>query len=188
MAVFVDAKYDRKSGRVGLLSHAGRLVARLHCHRCGAHEDWNINGRAPPPDQLITHFKNAGWSIRNRDICPACQVRTKEITKVATVNDNKAELPTPAVRAAKVKATEHLMAYFNMQTGQYDVGWSDDRVAKESGMPIQWVVKRREEDFGPLREPDEFVQLRCEVEGLTSEVGKLMGKIDAMAKRNGWAA
>ncbi len=96
-------------------------------------------------------------------------------------------VPSDAVKAARRKANELLMFQFNVEQGAYEDGWSDERVAKESGMPVAWVSKRRDEEYGPLKEPSEFVEIRNEAKALASEIGKLQAKLDAMSKRNGWS-
>ena len=107
---------------------------------------------------------------------------TAELKKATPTNP----APTAAVKAMRRKANEHLMAYFDVETGIFDKGWSDERISKESGMPVAWVIKRREEEYGPLKEPNEFEEIRHEAKALASEIGKLQSKIDAMSKRNGW--
>ena len=94
--------------------------------------------------------------------------------------------PTPSAKANIRKANELLMFQFEVETGQYIDGYSDDRVAKESGMPVAWVTKRRESEYGPLKEPTEFDTLRCELSELSSSLSKLQSKLDDMSRRNGW--
>lgn len=106
------------------------------------------------------------------------------MTNVAPIKPEP--VPTDAVKAARRKANELLMFHFEVETGRFEDGWSDDRVAKESGMPLAWVAKRRDEEYGPLREPSEFAELREQAKALASEIGKFQAKLDAMSKRNGW--
>ena len=95
--------------------------------------------------------------------------------------------PTPSARASRAEAVTAIVSYFNVAEGRYEDGWSDARIAKETGLPEDFVAKRRNEDFGPIKEPKEFAELRAEAKSLASEIGKLQAKLDAMVKRNGWS-
>jgi hypothetical protein len=88
--------------------------------------------------------------------------------------------------ALRRQANEHLHTYFNHETGQYDEGWSDERIAKEFGLSPQWVTKHREENHGALKEPSELAEVRGQIDTLTSELGKLRAKLDAIARKGGW--
>lgn len=110
----------------------------------------------------------------------------KEITPMSNVAPVKTEqAPTEAVKAARRKANEFLMFNFDVDKGRYEDGWSDERVAKESGMPLAWVVRRRDEEYGPLKEPSEFAELRKEAAALASEIGKLNAKLEVLLRQNG---
>lgn len=189
----IPQPYVRQCAPVVPLSDGRAMIARIECAQCGGHDEWRITSRRPPPDILPKHFANKGWRIGRKPLCHACQqsvAKEKHMPEaVQNVTPIKPEsAPSMEVRAMKLKATELLMAYYSMEHGRYDDGWSDERVAKESGMPPAWVTKRREEDFGPLREPTEFEAIRKEASELASAIGKLQAKLDAMSKRNGWKA
>lgn len=190
----LPSDYIKACAPVSPLMSGGAVVARVECAQCGAHSDWRINTSRPPPEVLPKHFANKGWRMSKKPLCPDCQSR-KETPMTA---EKITALQIPAVRAAnaapsdaarrmRTKAVEHLVAYFDPENGKYEDGWSDEIIAKETGLPVAWVTKRREEDFGPLKEPGEFQEIRSEVSQLASEIGKLTSKLDAMAKRNGWA-
>jgi len=186
--VMLNASYHRTAAPVEVTSTMGRVTARVECAQCGAHDDWKIAGRLPPADILPKHFANKGWSLRKRPVCPVCNAPSKKEPDMSNVAPIKPEVaPTDAVKAMRRKANELLMFEFEVETGRYKDGWSDERVAKESGMPVAWVTKRRDEEYGPLKEPAEFAEVRAEAKALASEIGKLQAKLDAMAKRNGWA-
>lgn len=184
----LGAAYLRTAAPVEATISAGRFVARVECAQCGARDEWVVANKAPPADILAKHFAQKGWNVRKRPICPACNTPQKKETDMNNVAPIKPDaIPTDAVKAARRKANELLMFQFNVENGCFEDGWSDDRVAKESGMPLAWVTKRRDEEYGPLKEPCEFAEVRAEAKALASEIGKLQSKLDAMAKRNGWA-
>lgn len=53
-------------------------------------------------------------------------------------------------RKARLDVDLLLVDNFDPATGRYKAGWSDDRVAKEAGMALDFVVKRREAEHGHL--------------------------------------
>lgn len=182
-----NKSYARELAPIEIANHMGKILARAQCCQCGGHEEWNT-GRVPPPEVVTKHFAQKGWKVRKRLICPICNAPQKKELSMNNVAPIKPEpAPTDAVKAARRKANELLMFEFEVEAGRYKDGWSDERVAKESGMPLAWVVKRRDEEYGPLKEPSEFGEVRAEAKVLASEIGKLQAKLDAMAKRNGWA-
>jgi hypothetical protein len=184
-----NANYTRIAAPVELLNRMGRVAARIECAQCGGHDEWQIPGRTPPPEALPKHFTQRGWILRKRPVCPVCNSSKPEkeiaVSNVATLKSAPAN--SNEARQARSAAVTALVTYFNPETGSYEDGWSDERIAKETGLSKDFVAKRREEDFGPIREPSEFAEVRAEAKALASEIGKLQEKLNAMAKRNGWS-
>lgn len=179
--------YLSKAAPVEPTIQHGRVVARLTCSECGAKDEWTVASKMPPPEILTKHFSNKGWSVRKRPTCPNCNAPKEKpvMSNVAPIKTEQA--PTEAVKAARRKANEFLMFHFDVENGRYEDGWSDERVAKDSGMPIAWVVKRRDEEYGPLKEPGEFAEIREQAKVLASEIGKLNARLAMIAKSNGWS-
>lgn len=189
----IKPSYIREAGPVEVSVLGGRLSARVECHSCGSHEEWHIATKTPPAEILRKHFSQKGWRMSKRSICPACTskaqkpqiVKEVQMTNVAPIKPEPA--PTEAVKAARRKANELLMFHFDVEAGRYDEGWSDERVAKESDMPVAWVLKRREDEYGTLKEPQEIDEIRGELYNLTERLAELRSKLDALVKKNGWA-
>lgn len=201
--------YISKAAPVEPTIQNARVVARLTCSECGAKDEWTVASKMPPPEVLTKHFSNQGWLVRKKPSCPACRIKILKgvarcqhlLIKATATTDSKQEAPimsnvasikteqapTEAVKAARRKANEFLMFNFDVEKGRYEDGWSDERVAKESGMPLAWVVKRRDEEYGPLKEPSEFAELRKEVGALSAALTALQAKMADMARRNGWS-
>lgn len=55
---------------------------------------------------------------------------------------------------------------FDAEKGEYLHGYSDERIAKETGISIDGVKKYRIDGFGKLRAPTELDSLKREVEEL----------------------
>lgn len=66
----------------------------------------------------------------------------------------------------------------------YDVAWSDERVAKDLGIPRSYVKEIREQNFGPVQENtevQEFIKdvaaLQEKILGVSSELKQLSDKL-----------
>ncbi len=113
-----------------------------------------------------------------------------------------------AARTARRLATLLLEEKFDVATGQYRDGYTDEKVAKETGAALAFVFKRREDDFGPLKVPgdlqdcrDEIARIRLsaqqqleaiEVENrqkiglIVRDLDNCVNRIETLVRRNGW--
>lgn len=69
------------------------------------------------------------------------------------------DVPPPAATAARTEDARKarldvdmlLVDNFRPAEGRYRDGWDDERVAREAGMSVDFVARRREADHGPLK-------------------------------------
>lgn len=73
---------------------------------------------------------------------------------------------TPTTVTAMRKVFAALEDNFDAEKGEYLHGYSDERIAKETGISIDGVKKYRIDGFGKLRAPTELESLKREVEEL----------------------
>lgn len=73
---------------------------------------------------------------------------------------------TPTTVTAMRKVFAALEDNFDAEKGEYLHGYSDERIAKETGISIDGVKKYRIDGFGKLRAPTEMESLKREVEEL----------------------
>lgn len=73
---------------------------------------------------------------------------------------------TPTTVSAMRKVFAALEDNFDAEKGEYLHGYSDERIAKETGISVDGVKKYRIDGFGKLRAPTEFDVLKREVEEL----------------------
>lgn len=181
------SNYARQIAPVVALSGAGgRTTFRLGCDQCGGKDEWTVAGNIPPNEIPPKHFRQKGWLIAKRVTCPACR-KPKEKIMAAVTPIKPPPAPSADVRELRREAHALIELTFDIAAGCYKDGYSDERIANESGMPVSWVSKRREDEFGPLKVPAEFLEVKAEASELASAIGKLQAKLDAMVKRNGWA-
>lgn len=164
-------------------------TARLECGQCGGHEDWKLD-KLPPPNILHKHFATRGWQLRKRIICPSCASR-KDKPMTATPKPPLAIVATETADAIKAKRREAHTAielYFDIAKGAYREGYSDERIAQDTGLSVDWVAKRREEEFGPLKEPDELAELRRHLVSAAETVAAIEARFNKLCLAKGWAA
>lgn len=73
---------------------------------------------------------------------------------------------TPTTVSAMRKVFAALEDNFDAEKGEYLHGYSDERIAKETGISVDGVKKYRIDGFGKLRAPTELEVLKREVEEL----------------------
>lgn len=71
--------------------------------------------------------------------------------------------PTVDARKAQFAANRLLDEHYSDELRRYEAGWSDARIATETGAAEAWVAETREAVYGPMGDP--------EVEALESQLG-----------------
>lgn len=178
--------------RVGLTLH-------VPCEKGGHVVDVPVRSGLPP-DVIAKQMLNKGWSFGSRLSCPECGRRraksNPDSKKIAMSTTDKPQA-SDAARKAKRLVYQALEDAYDDVAKRYRNGWSDDRVAKETGAAPAFVKQIREQDFGPLGEPVELASLRHEVDALRAEASAsnadLIRRVDALAQKltnicrqNGW--
>lgn len=186
----MDQRYTAKVSPAGVLSDQGAMVAHVECAQCGAHDRWRMTS-VPEPAVIHRHFTRRGWQIKRKAICPQCKSKTKKEAKpmVSTAKPipQPAQVPNPELRERRREAHDLIAMSFNIGKGQYEEGYSDQRIAKETSMPEAWVRQRREEEFGPIKQPDEIAELRQQLASLTAMAADVSTRLDKIVAKNGWA-
>lgn len=183
-----STRFIRDCLPVELITKCGAELARVECAQCGIHTEWHYPARMPP-EGIKRHFTSTGWALRNRSTCPACIKRKKEQKPMVTVAQIKsAPAPSFDAKAARRDAHELIAITFDIPTGQYRDEYSDERIAKETGVSIEWVKQRREDEFGPMKEPDELAQMRKQLADAAEAVAEIKARFEKLCTTKGWAA
>lgn len=184
--------YGRQSAWEGLVPFfdGGKFCARATCATCGANRVWRSE-RGGDPSISVKRARQSGWRL-GRITCPDCVAKAKEkkVNTKANVTPIKADtqIPSPDARQKRRDAHELIALAFDLANGIYKDGYSDARIAKETGLSEDWVARRREDEFGPLKEPDELAALRAELVGAAQTIAQVQAKFEALSKKMGWAA
>lgn len=167
-----------------------RPVQVIACSRCGAEETKSAaHGVRVDEHTLATAFRSKGWRVedrRDRHLCPACaakqqdEARARRAEKEAALAEQKPDRsPAAAVKLGELYMM--LSDAYEPARKLYKQGWSDDRIAKETGLAIEFVRSRREQDFGPLAPPD---MTEDEITSLVDGAAKTLGQIKQDIERS----
>lgn len=89
---------------------------------------------------------------------------------------------TPVTVAAMRKVFALLEDYFDASNGIYKNGYSDKKIATETGLSVEAVKKYRVDGFGKLQAPSELITLRQQIDELETLFLKTETDIKAQIK------
>lgn len=95
-------------------------------------------------------------------------------TKLAAAN------PTPATGQALRKVFSILEDHFDAEAGCYAAGYSDEAIAKDTGISIEAVKNYRVSAFGKLKPPSEFYKVQQDL----TELEKLYLTLESNMKES----
>lgn len=108
-----------------------------------------------------------------------------------------ASKPTPAAMKAQANMFALLTTNFDSEAGTFTPGWSDAKVATDTGLAVEHVTEFSRAAFGELKEPSEVRALRDDINALDAlakeqagsiqqEVASLRSRLAELSRR--WAA
>jgi len=156
--------HSYKEGALGrsLTSRSGvggaTLTAHLQCSVCPKKGDLKVRSLMPP-EPIDQKFAQAGWKL-DPHRCPDCIDRIAQEKIMTTA----AKITVPANAFGKAFAL--LGTHFNAERGQFEQGWSDQKIAAETGLAPAAVAEFRKGSFGELKEAPEVASLRADIASL----------------------
>ncbi|CDN52519.1 Hypothetical protein RG1141_CH01540 [Neorhizobium galegae bv. officinalis bv. officinalis str. HAMBI 1141] len=175
------------------------VAYRIDCSGCPAVGFYpQKRGGVPrPPPAITEHFRGMNWIVGSsprKDLCPACAKRRKprkEKSMDQTVKATRpvAEPPRECTREDRRIIMEKLDEVYGKDA--YKAPWTDNAVAKDLGVPRDWVLKLREEFFGPAGSNplfDEYLEKQAALAAQASTVCDLAKRADVAASdcRKAW--
>lgn len=106
-------------------------------------------------------------------------LRAKETQPVQAPTTVQLTPPPPLTVDQRANVRAALDDCFNVTTGSYAAGWSDQIIAAKMGVPWQSVARLREAAYGPIKTDAELEQLKADGKLIDKSVGQM---IDAIAK------
>lgn len=156
----------------------GTFVAALQCARCPTIGHRSM-GAMLPPEAIDKKFKQAGWRV-DPHVCPDCQRKPKERPQAMTAR------PSPAAMKAQAQMFHLLSSHFDADTGRYAKGWSDAKIAADTGLAGDVVAEFRDAGFGALKDAPEIVAIRAEIATLETlcaeQIAHLRAELARIAK------
>lgn len=192
-------------------SNGNGIVLALDCSE-GHRVEVEINKRLPP-DAFSRFLANRGWTTGRHPTCPEHANQEKPMPAVKAA---AAIVPTDAMSTGARKThravMEALMIAYDDEASAYTSGYTDAKIAEETGAATEYVRKVREDFFGPIAEPPEIVEIREAIVSLERRIGEAdrafatlhsnhdkhvaelrelitqaTERLDRMVRKNGWA-
>lgn len=143
---------------------------RITCAHCGglAYFPVATGVNTDAPIEAVQHFQNKGWMVGGdpeTDFCrkhstPAKRKGPKTMTNTAPMADKPREMGREDRRIINDKLDE----VYGREA--YKAPWTDAAVAKDLGVPRDWVVQVRDQFFGPAGSNPLYDQFIGETEQL----------------------
>jgi hypothetical protein len=148
------------------------------------------------PNGVAKAMLNKGWTIGRTLTCPDCrpardrakhEKEPRPVAPVKTANRpdlseppisglaQRAAVPSDAAKKAHRLAMMALEDYYDETGKRYKPGYSDARIAQETGASEAHVRKTREDYFGPVGAPPELSSITEELRAIRQEAAAYMG-------------
>lgn len=180
-------KLGRHGRRLTVRPGIGSTTITAHV-LCGCGKEGSLNARAMlPPDMMDRKFIQAGWKL-DPHICPDCQRRASQ-EKISVTTK-----PSQAAMKAQADMFRLLSEHFDTERGAFESGWSDTKIAAETGLSKDAVSEFRRAGFGEIKEPPQVAALRSDINALealqrehqgvvTSEIASLRTRLGTLSAK-----
>lgn len=187
---------------IEIIRKGRKRLIRATCGQCGGHEEIEVH-HLHHERVILESLHAAGWDVHAVDggmiehtptTCPTCVRKNRErrenmgIRKATdkSIKTDSVSTPSPSAVDGSFKTVTLLQEYFDKDAGEYLHGYSDERVAKEAGMAVDYVRGMRTKHFGPLAAPKKLKDFETELENLRIMFDQLQGEFERTKKQNGW--
>lgn len=165
------------------------FAARITCGSCGNYSD--NSGRGNIDNEVF--FERHGWLIgknRERDRCPACRRNAargratafgevvKRVDQIMTEIQKTKPQASPEVSREMSREDGRLLSrtiedHWQDSSSSYALGWSDQKIAEDLSVPLDWVKTIRERDFGGSGDEPGLALFLAEQVAVKREIGEL---------------
>lgn len=181
--------------KVLAIAHGDRNIwkTRIICHACPYENvlEHIRNGPMEPEEYFLKHHWAVGTNEQG-DMCPQCIEDRRLQRRLKGAKDMKEETSSREVKTDKpVRAEEPRRAnptevrivlktiedHWNDDTNRYESGWSDQRIANDLNVPVQWITSEREHAFGEIGiNPDleRYIEMHNDLTRIIGEHDKAM--------------
>lgn len=167
---------------------APRPVQEIACSRCGATDFLSATPTRSPAHTVAATFTRRGWRVGHvgKHVCPQCVATETASRRSARAAAKETSMPTE--KAASAPASTAIVDLYMRLDDAYDRaakryrdGWTDERLASETGLSVSLVQERREHDFGPLVVDTTAKDLRAALVSLSAEAAAAVIAVKTVA-------
>lgn len=168
--------------------------ARINCTSCTNTVDQRLK-MPMVPQHVAKRFRAMGWDCEPHApgsvVCPACKKRPPIAKVISIITKGEVPMNAPALAQSssieqRAKIRDLIDKFFDEGKGYYVGDYSDQRIAREVGVPFAAVTGLRETAYGPLRGDPETHALRGDIATLRAKVTEgldMLSKMDGDASR-----
>lgn len=152
-------------------------VQTLCCSECNNKFAVKKNRVRKPPDQLAKMASRQGWAVdlkKGGHLCPDHNPQHKDQPPMAhtdrTLPKAKAKPPATMTSASRRTIFRELDSCYSEDRLRYKPGFTDTTIATKLELPVEWITKVREENFGPAGPDPEIAKLESDMAELAKKV------------------
>lgn len=172
------------------------FAARITCAECGSYSDHP--GRGNVDNEVF--FERHGWLVGrgpDRDRCPNCRRKAAtfrksvvELAEIKTRVEDMTDIKPQASREASREMSREdgrllsraIEDHWDDTAACYKIGWSDQRIAGDMSVAVDWVKAIRERDFGGTGDEPGLALFLAEQVAVKREIGELSTLLEMAAK------
>jgi hypothetical protein len=168
-----------------VLNGHGKSHWVVTCTGCGV-EASVFNASLNDASWLVAHFTKHGW-VFDRKVAQFCSTthareakeRQKQLRREEEMKHEPSPAPAPIqaitpMNSAPIGPDPKIVIsvitllndHFNKDKRVYEIGWSDERVHKQSGASLEFVIRYRREGYGELAEDPQIAQFRADLKAM----------------------
>ena len=179
----------------------------IKCDKCGAEAKEYISPygvfETEPGDKMrrvVSKFTSLGWKVGKVNTCPSC-VREGRAAQMRFIHASKGDtamksndldklglVPLGGLgpggrimdRSDRRVIFNKIDEFYGDEKTGYKIGWTDQKVATDLGVPLAWVKAVREENFGPVSSNPEIDAVLAEAKKWKDEEGILKRKTETL--------
>ena len=129
--------------------------------------------------------------LKKGSLCPDCvsartaQRRQETVRKMEKNVVSMTPPPSESSALAKKIMSDLLFEHYDLARRDYKAGWSDERVAKDAGLSVEFPAQRRAQDYGPASPPRPpiLVDVTRRAEMLITTIKDVSSRVTALQAR-----
>jgi len=149
----------------------------IECSRCKARDEIIASGHTGslPQTVLTKKFKQKGWQVGKKCVCPTCLNPPKIEAKVISMPQAPVaiEPPRQMTAADKRRVFRAIDENWDESKGRYIGSASDQHLADTLNVPRAWIKDVREENFGKTQRNEDLDKLVGEAKNMRAEAARL---------------